>query len=174
MSLKELTADKHTSAESTKFMKSVFDGTLDMDQWADFTYQKTLIYNGIEVSAKALGLLADLPDVERCHYLYLDYREQTGGEFKHKFNDVAIEYYKYIKSLYPDSNRILAHLYVWHMGDLFGGQMIKKIIKAPHRALDFKDPKTLMTNLRAKLTDELGEEANVAFDWAIKLLQCYE
>jgi hypothetical protein len=52
--------------------------------------------------------------------------------------------------------------------------MIKKVVKAPHRALDFKDPQTLMVNLRAKLDDSLGEEANVAFDWAIKILQSYE
>ena len=60
------------------------------------------------------------------------------------------------------------------MGDLFGGQMIKKIVQAPHRALEFKDPQTLMTNLRAKLDDRLGEEANIAFDWAIKLMDSYE
>jgi heme oxygenase len=60
------------------------------------------------------------------------------------------------------------------MGDLFGGQMIKQIVKQPHRALDFKDPGTLMTNLRAKIDDRLGDEANVAFDWAIKIMESYD
>lgn len=174
MSLKDATKDKHTAAEATGFMKSVFDGTLDMDKWADFTHQKSLIYNGIEGSAGACGLLADLPDIQRAHYLYLDYKEMTNGQMHHPYRQVAIDYYHYIKSLYPDKQRVLAHLYVWHMGDLFGGQMIKKVIKAPHRALDFKDPATLMTNLRGKLDNSLADEANVAFDWAIKLLQSYE
>jgi heme oxygenase len=174
MSLKDLTKDKHTAAEATAFMKSVFDGTLDMDKWADFTYQKSLIYNGIEGSAGACGLLSDLPDIRRAFYLYQDYSEMTNGVMPHKYRQETIDYYHYIRSLYPDKQRLLAHLYVWHMGDLFGGQMIKKVVKAPHRALDFKDPQTLMVNLRAKLDDSLGDEANVAFDWAIKILQSYE
>jgi heme oxygenase len=57
------------------------------------------------------------------------------------------------------------------MGDLYGGQMIKKIIPAPtHHALQFEDATTLKNNLRAKLTDDLGPEARRAFEFAIKML----
>jgi hypothetical protein len=31
-----------------------------------------------------------------------------------------------------------------------------------------------MANLREKLTDDLGDEANLAFDWAIKLMDSYD
>ena len=68
----------------------------------------------------------------------------------------------------------MAHLYVWHMGDLYGGQMIKKIMPGNNRALTFKDPESLKTIMRSKLTDSMGDEANVAFDWAIKLLNDYD
>ena len=173
MSLKDLTKEKHTAAENTAFMKSVFAGTMSLDTWADFTCQKQLIYNVIEGMAGSKGLLNDLPDIRRAHYLFMDYQEMIKGKEAKTFRQVAIDYHNYILSL-TDTNKILAHLYVWHMGDLFGGQMIKKIVQAPHRALEFKDPQTLMTNLRAKLSDELGEEANVAFDWAIKLMDSYE
>jgi heme oxygenase len=171
MSLKELTADKHRAAEDTAFMKAVIDGTISKNLWADFTYQKQLIYNVIEGMAGSKGLLNDLPDIRRAHYLYMDYQEMNVPDIK--FRQTAIDYHNYILSL-TDQDKILAHLYVWHMGDLFGGQMIKKIVKQPHRALDFKDPGTLMTNLRAKIDDRLGDEANVAFDWAIKIMESYD
>ena len=68
----------------------------------------------------------------------------------------------------------MAHLYTWHMGDMFGGQMIKKIVPGSHRALEFEDTKTLMTNIRAKLDDSMGDEANIAFEWAIKIMESYD
>jgi heme oxygenase len=60
------------------------------------------------------------------------------------------------------------------MGDLYGGQMIKKLIKAPHRSLDFNNEEQLKTIIRSKLDDSLGDEANRAFDWAIKIMESYE
>lgn len=172
MSLKELTADKHTTAENTPFMKTVIAGNISKEAWADFTYQKQLIYNAIEGAAGSLGITRDLPDVQRCHYLFLDFREM--GVEGIKYRQEAIDYYNYILSIAKDHDKVLAHLYVWHMGDLFGGQMIKKVVQAPHRALDFKDPDALRTAFRSKLDDKLGEEANVAFDWAIKLMNSYD
>jgi hypothetical protein len=77
-------------------------------------------------------------------------------------------------SIANDPNKIMAHLYTWHMGDMFGGQMIKKIVPAAHRNLEFKDVPTLMTNIRAKLDDSMGDEANIAFDWAILMMKDYD
>jgi hypothetical protein len=56
------------------------------------------------------------------------------------------------------------------MGDLFGGQMIKKMLPPPHRNLEFKDVEGLKNTLRAKLTDDLGDEAINSFNWAIKIM----
>lgn len=174
MSLKELTAEKHKEAETTNFMKSVFAKQLPDDLWADFTYQKSLIYNGIEGVAGACGLLKDLPDIQRAHYLYKDYTGLTNSKMSHSYRQVAIDYYKYVLSIFPDADRIMAHVYVWHMGDLFGGQMIKKIVPGPHNALTFKNPEELKNTIRTKLKDTMADEANVAFDWAIKLLNDYD
>lgn len=174
MSLKEATAERHKLAESTPFMKSVFAGKMNQDLWADFTYQKMLFYNGIESVAGACGLTKDLIDISRAHYLYRDYKKMTNGEYRHSYRQITIDYYKYILNLYPDSTKIMAHLYVWHMGDLFGGQMIKKIVNAPHESLDFKNPDILKEKIRAKLSNNMADEANVAFDWAIKILSDFD
>lgn len=172
MSLKELTAVKHKQAEETAFMKAVFKQTLPLDLWYDFTYNKLLVYNAIETKARAEHFLDDLFGLERSYMILKDYFEMTGGKISHKFRQPSIEYHRYILDLSP--GLVLAHLYTWHMGDLYGGQMIKKIIKAPHRSLDFNDAENLKTIIRSKLDDSLGDEANRAFDWAIKIMESYE
>jgi heme oxygenase len=174
MALKDLTAEKHKEAESTPFMKAVFARTLPSSLWADWTYQKSLFYHAIEGAAGANGLLGDLPDIRRAFYLYLDFQEMKDKDATPSYNPTVIEYYNYILSISRDPKRVMAHLYVWHMGDMFGGQMIKKIVDAPHRNLEFKDVPTLMTNIRAKLDDSMAEEANIAFDWAIRMMKEYD
>jgi heme oxygenase len=174
MSLKELTAEKHQEAETTPFMKAVFAKTLPRDIWADWTLQKSLFYGAIEGAAGANRLLGDLPDLRRAFYLAMDYAEMNGDNPRHEFRPIVIEYYNYLLSISKDPNKIMAHLYTWHMGDMFGGQMIKKIVPGPHRNLEFEDIKTLMTNIRAKLDDSMGDEANVAFDWAIRMMRDYD
>jgi heme oxygenase len=172
MSLKELTKDKHTEAERTPFMHATIKGKIPKEIWADYTYNKMLWYGAIETKARAEGLLDDLKGIDRAHALYLDSKEMNGGNFP-KFRQEAIDYHRYILDL-PEG-LVAAHLYVWHMGDLFGGQMIKKILDyVPHRNLEFKDVDGLKTAIRAKLTDDLGDEANVAFDWAIKIMHTYD
>jgi len=174
MSLKDLTVAKHAEAESTTFMKAVFAKTLPFDLWVDWTYQKWLFYGAIEGAAGANRLLDDLPDLRRAFYLFMDYNEMNTEKKKHQFRPVVIDYYNYLISIANDTNKIMAHLYTWHMGDMFGGQMIKKIVPGAHRNLEFADPHTLITNIRAKLDDNMGEEANVAFDWAIRMMRDYD
>jgi heme oxygenase len=174
MSLKDLTSAKHAEAESTPFMKAVFAKTLPFDLWVDWTYQKWLFYGAIEGAAGANRLLGDLPDLRRAFYLFMDYNEMNTERKKHEFRPIAVDYYRYLISIANDPNKIMAHLYTWHMGDMFGGQMIKKIVPGAHRNLEFEDTKTLITNIRAKLDDSMGEEANVAFDWAIRMMRDYD
>jgi heme oxygenase len=60
------------------------------------------------------------------------------------------------------------------MGDLHGGQMIKKVLPPPHRNLDFADIEGLKIAIRAKLNDSMADEANIAFEWAMKLMNTYD
>lgn len=172
MSLKDITADLHELAEHTPFMKAVFAKSLPMSVWEEWTYWRTMFYHAIEQKCEQGNLLEDLQGIKRALPLMEDYREMRNGDWlpsKDCNNPALNEYLDYIEKLTPDS--ALAHLYVWHMGDLYGGQMIKKVIPAPsHHALEFEDANTLKNNLRAKLTDDLGPEARRAFEYAIKML----
>ena len=171
MSLKDLTKHKHTEAEQTPFMQAVIKGKMPADVWTNYTYNKMLCYSAIEAKSRAENLLVDLPDIERTYKLYQDVKEMVGDNTP-DYKEPAIEYHRYILDLTP--GKVLAHLYVWHMGDLFGGQMIKKIMpNVPHRNLDFKDAEVLKMNIRSKLDDSLADEANGAFDWAIRIMNSY-
>ena len=175
MSLKELTADKHKEAESTNFMRAVFARKLPDNLWADWTYQKWLFYSAIEGAAGANRLLGDLPDLRRAFYLFQDFQAMWDkNAARPDFRPVVVDYYNYLLSISKEPSRVMAHLYTWHMGDMFGGQMIKKIVPGVHRSLEFEDTMTLMTNIRAKLDDSMAEEANTAFDWAIRMMRDYD
>ena len=68
----------------------------------------------------------------------------------------------------------MAHLYTWHMGDMYGGQMISKLIPAANRHLIFENRVDLINKMRELINDSMADEANLAFDWAIKLLDYYD
>jgi len=175
MSLKDLTADKHQKAEDTLFMKAVFAKTLPYDVWVDFTYQKQLWYKEIEHAARKAGLLNALPPgFERAGLIMDDYEamDKPVGSFN-TYKEVTKEYVSYIRTL-GDPTRVMAHLYTWHMGDLHGGQMIKKIVEAPHTHLEFEDRAELIKTVRTMLSDDMAVEANIAFEWAIKIMESYD
>lgn len=174
MSLKDLTLAKHKEAESTAFMLAVFAKTLPISLWIDWTYQKWLFYKTIECSASSLGILKDLPDIQRTLYLFDDYTEMNTTKTKHHFRSATIDYNSYLLSICKDADKILAHLYTWHMGDMFGGQMIKKIVPGSHKNLEFQNPQHLIITMRSKLNDSLSDEANLAFDWAIRMMRQYD
>jgi len=174
MSLKELTKESHDAAENTKFMQAVFKKKMPLDVWADFTHQKTLIYNAIEGVAGALGLLSNMQDIRRTYLLYEDYLVMTGGSSTHEYRKSTLEYYQYLINLYPDSRKIIAHLYTWHLGDLHGGQMIKKIMPGSHKSLDFENAPELIKKVRILIDDDMADEANLAFNYAIKIMKEYD
>ena len=171
MSLKELTKESHTAAEATPFMKSVFKKTMPMQVWKDFTYQKSVFYKIIETKARRASLLGGLEGIERSDLLLEDSRNMPGNSST--ITNSTKEYCNYLESLY-ENNQILAHLYVWHMGDMVGGQQIKKIVEAPSTALDFEDADSLKQGMYAKLNDSMADEANLAFAWAMKIMSEYD
>ena len=175
MSLKEITKDLHDRAESTKFMRAVFNGNLNPEVWIDFTYQKTLFYNTIEGAAGSCGLLRDLKGINRAFKIYQDFEAMNVDRKKYYYKDVVVEYHNYLLSINKQPDLIMAHLYAWHMGDLYGGQMIKRVIPGSHTALDFENKDELIQNIRAKLNDDtMGQEARRAFEWSIRILEQYD
>lgn len=174
MSLREITKDLHTDAERTLFAKKLVTGSFTTEEYANYLWQMVLVYNGIETAANSQGMLKNLPDIERAHKIFQDCIELVGVYHNLKWLPETIDYYKYLLELNYNPERrhlIKAHLYCRHMGDLFGGQIIAKKCPGAGRFYQFKDAENLKTAIRAELTDDLGDEARVAFEWAIKLMK---
>lgn len=173
MSLKELTKDLHADAERTLFAKKLVTGTFTAEEYANYLWQMVLVYNGIEVAANSQGMLKNLPDIERAHKIYQDCVELVGPNHNLKWLPETVDYYQYLLALNYSNRRdqIKAHLYCRHMGDLYGGQIIAKKCPGKGRFYEFKDAENLKVAIRAELTDDLADEARVAFEWAIKLMK---
>ena len=61
----------------------------------------------------------------------------------------------------------MAHIYVRHMGDLSGGQMIAKRVPGAGKMYQFGDePEKIKEAIRSKLDDSMADEAKVCFDFA--------
>jgi heme oxygenase len=172
MSLRELTAEKHKDAERQAFVKELLGGSITEERYATFLYNLHPVYNVLEMFAIANGLLADILEVRRAPKIQADYQELWKKSTAPKLCPTVPKYMKYIKDeLANDSDRLMAHLYVRHMGDLAGGQMIAKRVPGSGTMYQFDNIDELKTKIRAKLKDSMGEEANVAFDFAIDMMK---
>lgn len=174
MSLREITKDLHADAERTIFAKKLVTGSFTKEEYANYLWQMVLVYNGIETAANSQGMLKNLPDIERAHKIYQDCIELVGPNHNLSWLPETISYCKYLLDLNYNQERrhlVKAHLYCRHMGDLFGGQIIAKKCPGAGRFYQFKDAENLKTAIRAELTDDLGDEAKVAFQWAIKIMK---
>jgi heme oxygenase (biliverdin-producing, ferredoxin) len=175
MSLREITKDLHTDAERTEFAKKLLSGSISKEDYANYLYQMVLIYPTIEMGNKIQGNFANLPDIERAWPIYQDYIELAGkNNPNYKWLPSTVDYHHYLLELLNDLDRkhlIKAHLYCRHMGDLYGGQILAKRVPGQGKFYKFKDPERLKEQIRAELTDDLGDEARVAFEWAIKIMR---
>jgi heme oxygenase len=71
-----------------------------------------------------------------------------------------------------DPDKIMAHIYTFHMGDLSGGQMIARKVPGLKSMFDFKgDIEEIKNKIREKLNDNMAEEAQYAFDSATQLFK---
>ena len=59
----------------------------------------------------------------------------------------------------------MAHVYVRHMGDLYGGKIIAKLVPGSGNMYQFDDRPGLIKAFNQKLTLDLKDEALVAFDY---------
>jgi heme oxygenase len=173
ITLRDLVHDKHEEVENSAFAKKLFSGDVTKEEYAEWLCQLILVYSTLETVAKSVGLLDTLPGLERAPLIYQDLME-LGGVSGRTIQPATLEYVYYLLNLYPDRNKILAHMYVRHMGDLYGGQLLAMKAPGSGKQFVFEDRKTLIANIRAMLDNSLAEEANVAFDWTLKILSEYD
>jgi heme oxygenase len=173
MSLKDLTHEQHRKAETRPFVKVLFSGKVNPKLYATYLKNQHPMYEILEVCAMPHGLFTGLPEIRRAPAILADYMELWGDDVTSpKMCPVVDEYIKYILSIKDDPKKLLAHVYVRHMGDLSGGQMISKRIPGSGKYYQFGDnPEKIKEAIRAKLDDSLADEAKVCFEFATKFFE---
>jgi heme oxygenase len=171
MSLKDLTHDAHKDAESQPFVKILFSGNINPELYATYLKNQHPMYEVLEVCAMPHQLLHGLPDIRRAPSILADFMELWPHEDMPAMTPAVEEYTKYILSIKDDPKKLMAHLYVRHMGDLAGGQMIAKRVPGQGRMYKFADPEALKAAIRERLSDDMADEAKVCFDFAKRFFQ---
>lgn len=168
--LKELTWEVHQRAERTEFARKLLKG-LTPEEYHKYLYNQYMIYSILEDSADRLNL--DLKDIYRATHIYADLRElekeyaiETAPNL---LMSVVREYERHVINL--DKDGIIAHIYVRHFGDMYGGQMIKKRSPGSGTMYDFDNVDELKLRVRSMLNDDMANEANRCFEFAIKLFE---
>lgn len=160
--LKELTLYNHELAEQHKFTKLLLGGNISKQIYATYLANQLIQYQHLEFYSK--HILSELPGLARAKSITKDLLELDQPV---KIFDITSEYCEHIATL--DTNGLLAHIYTKHMGDLYGGQIIKTKVMGAGLMYQFENRKQLIDSLRAKLDTSMAVEANKCFELTLDL-----
>ena len=170
--LKELTWEHHQNAERQEFVKVLMSGKIHPDFYATYLWNQHKKYDLMEAFATATGLLNDFPEIRRKQAIEADYLELWTGSEPPVVVPSTLEYIQHMRDAITNPDKIMAHIYVHHMGDLSGGQMIARKVPGTGRMYQFEgNVKDIKERIRAKTHDGMAEEARWAFASATKLFQ---
>lgn len=175
MSLKDLTWEHHKNAERQEFVKIMMSGNIHPKFYATFLYNLHPRYDLLEAMGRVHSLFNNIPQVQR-HKLILN-------DFNHLWKEATppitvpstTAYIEHMKTCMNDPEKLMAHIYTFHMGDLSGGQMIKDKVPGSGKMYQFADMTHSvdeMKNLIRKRTkDSMADEANKAFEFSTKIFE---
>jgi heme oxygenase len=171
--LKELTWENHSKAERTEHARKLLKG-MTPEEYHRYIYNQYVQYAVLESRAKDLGVLDGIESIARAKSINQD-MEELEREYNIQRNvdllcPVVAAYTGHVMAL-EESNDILSHIYVRHFGDMYGGQMIRKRNPGSGKMYDFEDVENLKTTVRAMLNDDMADEANKCFEFAMQLFE---
>lgn len=174
MSLREITADKHREAENTELMQSMIDGSITDEMYAKYLTQMGLIYARLETIVVNVGLYDDLGGIFRTHRIQTDLAEMT-AKINKEFGilESTDAYITHLGTISSQPNKVIAHVYVRHMGDMSGGQILKEKVPGSGTWYDFTDVESFKEKIRGRLTEksDIVDEVNKAFDLNIAMFK---
>jgi len=171
--LKELTWDSHKRAERTEFMKRLAKKELSPREYYTFLANQYMMYKALEDVGDRLGLFDDISTIKRRDAIERDLVELEGiHKFDYAyFTDAAADYLDHIEAISNDTEKMLAHFYVRYMGDLSGGQILKRLVPGSGSYYDFDDVNSLKEKLASKLNESMADEANLCFTMMTHFLE---
>jgi len=178
LDIKELTMEHHKDAERQGFVKILMSGEIDHKLYATYLYNQAQCYSVLEKYGLHNSLFRDTPNLLRTEHILYDFN--SFGIKKPEITESTKKYIDHIESIQDEAMKLYAHIYVRHMGDLSGGQMIMKRTPGPNRYYKFKHKEvgdykrivkeTINTYLNVYEHSVLPE-ANYCFESATKLFK---
>tara|TARA_B110000444_G_scaffold210903_1_gene206471 strand:- start:39 stop:632 length:594 start_codon:yes stop_codon:yes gene_type:complete len=190
MSLASLTQAAHQNAERQAFAREMMSGNMSQEKYKTYLYNMWLVYDILEDVALSMGCFGpedlsmpddDLPldGLTQADDIWADYVELGGaadGSNPPQIAPSAEAYRSHIvKNCQHDKDKLFAHVYVRHMGDLSGGQMIKAKVPGSGKMYEFADMNHSVDEMkqliRKRTKDSMADEANKAFDLSTKIFE---
>ena len=170
--LRTSTRDIHMETERHPMAVALVKG-MDPEVYAVYCFNLHLIYDTMERFATERNLISE--DTCRAVRLYNDYMELWDEIYE---DDLEAEPPTFVSTrnhidrivrICEDDDKLMAHIYVRHGGDLYGGQMIKEMVPGSATVYDFADVQKSIKELESRLNDNMESEARMSFMYAQSL-----
>jgi len=197
--LREGTSKSHSMAENVSFVKSFLGGVVDKDSYRKLVSNLYFVYSAMEEAMERnkqnpLILPIYFTELNRCKSLEKDLEYYYGSDWRNSISisDATQMYVDRINVLSREKPELLiAHAYTRYLGDLSGGQILKKIAQRAMnlpsgQGLAFYDfdqvvdeqefkqnyKKALDSlSLDSRLADQVVAEANLSFNMNMRMFQ---
>ena len=162
--LREATLEKHKQVESLPFIQYLMHGTVTKENYIIYLAEMLEIYKHLEDLADKSNLFKGIEDLPRAQKMSSDL-EELSPSHKTKLSPSTEKYLQYLTDLFHSDrqDQLFAHVYVRHLGDMYGGKVISKKVPGSGNWYKFEDRKSLNKRFTEKLTYDLVDEAITAF-----------
>ncbi len=196
--LREGTKKSHTMAENVGFVKCFLKGVVEKNSYRKLVTNLYFVYSAME---EEMERLKDHPIVSKIYFSELNRQTSLEKDLQYYYganwkNEIAITSAgeAYVERIHAIANSepelLVAHSYTRYLGDLSGGQILKKIAQkgmnlngkgtAFYEFEDISDEKEFKNKYRQALNDlpvdldtanQIVDEANSAFGMNMKMFQ---
>jgi len=135
--LREGTSKSHSMAENVSFVKSFLSGIVDRESYRKLTANLYFIYSTLE---EEMQKHKDHPLIRPIYFSELNRKENLERDLEYYYgtnwkslisiSEATESYVNRIKTISQQKPELLiAHAYTRYLGDLSGGQLLKKSLK---------------------------------------------
>nr|YP_009297423.1 heme oxygenase [Erythrotrichia carnea]AOM66766.1 heme oxygenase [Erythrotrichia carnea] len=197
--LREGTTKAHSMAENVSFVKSFLSGVVDKNSYKKLVANLYFVYCAMEeemLNNKSHIAIEPIyfPELNRKQSLEEDLEFYYGPNWKNEViaspaTQIYVDRIHQIGKTQPEL--LIAHAYTRYLGDLSGGQILKKIAQSAmqlsssegvafYNFKDIKDEKEFKNKYRSaidsiplskQLQDDIISEANISFNLNMKIFQ---
>jgi heme oxygenase (biliverdin-producing, ferredoxin) len=169
--LRESTQQKHQAVEALPFVQYLLRGNISQTHYVMYLSEMHKIYDCLETLSTSAGLLDHLPELPRADRILQDLQE-LDSSYVSEPTDAVKQYLEYLNNLYlTQPDQLFAHVYVRHLGDMYGGKLIARSVPGTGRWYEFNNRADLIKRFNNQLHMGLAQEADVAFNHFLNIFQ---